>query len=151
MVTFNSPINFEVAATSINAAQIDGVALTVDATGKVALAAAGSAPSAIDAILISEIVDTATFKDRYYIYTDIDFGPYVQVGEMVSVAKGFHGMTCNGLKLVSASAALNAGDEIEIGAGGVFQKKNTGVAVGRCLEAVPANSVRLGAVHFYNA
>jgi hypothetical protein len=151
MVTFNSPINFEVAATSINAAQIDGVALTVDAAGKVALAAAGAAPSAIDAILISEIVDSATFKDRYYIYNDIDFGPYVQVGELVSVAKGFHGMTCSGLKLASASAALSAGDELEIGVNGVFQKKNTGVAVGRCLEAVPANSVRLGAVHFYNA
>jgi len=149
MVTFNSPINFELAQTSINAPQIDGVALTIDATGKVALATAGAAPSAISAILISEIVDSATFKDRYYIYNDIDFGPYVQVGEMVSVAKGFHGMTCSGLKLADASGALNPGDQLEIGSNGVFQKKDKGVAVGCCLEAVPANASRLGAVHLY--
>lgn len=149
MVTFNSPINFEVATTALNAAQMDGIALSLDSNGKLAAAAAGAAPAAIAAILISEIVDSATFKDRYYIYNDIDFGPYVQIGEMVSVAKGFQGKTANGLKMVVAAGACAAGDELEIAAGGYFQKKNTGVAVGRCLEAIASGANRSGAVHLY--
>lgn len=149
MVTFNSPINFEVANTSIAAAISDGIALTLDATGKVGAAAAGCTPANFNALLISEVVDSATYKDRYYIYNDIDFGPYVQVGEMVSIAKGFHGLTVNGLRMVDSTVALAAGDELEIAANGRFQKKNTNPAVGRCLEAVAANAPRAGAVHLY--
>jgi len=149
MVTFNSPINFEVAHTAINAAQIDGIALTLDANGKVSVAAAGATSAAIHALLISEVVDSTEFMKRYYIYNDIDFGPYVQIGEMVSIAKGFHGITCNGLKMVGSTGALAVGDELEVATGGVFQKKASAAAVGKCLEAVSANAVRAGAVHLY--
>ena len=148
-VVFNSQVNFEVAITDIAAATLSGVALTVAASGNLVLATAAAASSTIDAILISEIVTLTTYKDRYYIYTTIDYGPYVQVGEMISVAKGVAGITVNGLSLVSPAAALAKGSLLEIGAGGQFQLKAAGAAVGRCLEACALNATLSNAVQLY--
>ena len=150
MITFNESINFEVAVTAIAAAQLPGVALVVDPAGKVATAAAGaSAGAGFDALLISEVVDATTYLQRYYIYTEIDFGPYVQIGEMVSVAKGWRGLTVNGLKLVSPAAALALGAQLEIAAGGQFQLKSANPAVGRVIEASALNALYSNAVHLY--
>ena len=146
MVTFNSPINFEVAETSRAAATLDGVLMTYDANGKLDYATAAS--GRYDAILISEIVDTATYKDRYYIYTTIDFGPYVQVAETISVAKGCNGMTANGIAVTATAAAITKGSQLEIGANGRLVVKAAGVAVAVAMEAIAQNAVKTGAVHF---
>ena len=143
MVVFNAPINFEVAETSRAAATLDGVLMTYDGTGKLDYATAAAAR--FDAVLISEIVDTATFKDRYYIYTTIDYGPYVQIGETVSVAKGVKGMTANGLA-VTPGAGIAKGAQLEIGANGRLVIKSAGAAVAVALEAIASTATKTGNV-----
>lgn len=144
MVVFNAPINFEVAETSRAAATLDGVLMSYDSTGKLDFAPA--AGGTYDAVLISEIVDLATYKDRYFIYTSIDFGPYVQIGEMVSVAKGTKGLTVNGLA-VTPGAGIPKGSHMEIGANGRLVLHDAGVSVAVALEAISSSAVKCGIVH----
>lgn len=147
MVVFNSPINFEVSDTTRAAATLDGVLLKVDANGKVDYA---TAAGTYDAVLISEIVDSTEYIKRYHIYQNIDFGPYVQVGEMVSIAKGVKGLTANGLA-VTAASLIAKGTQLEIGANGRLVPKTSGTAVAVTLEAIAQNATKTGNVHLLNA
>lgn len=70
----------------------------------------------VDAILVSEIVDDATWKDQYQIYKDIDFSAFTKIGETIQVLKGFKGLTMCSLPL--AANSIQGINDIAVTAGG---------------------------------
>jgi len=143
MVVFNTPVAFEVAQTSLAVEVPSGTLLTYDSNGLLNYATAAS--GRFDAILISAILNTTDYMNQYYIYNEVDFGPYVKIGDPVSVAK-VNRVTANGLA-VSAPGAIAAGSALEIGANGVLVLHSAGTIVAYALDAIALGATLTGAVH----
>lgn len=47
----------------------------------------------VDAIMVSEVVDAATYTAQRFLFNTIDYSGYTAIGEPVSVLKGFKGLT----------------------------------------------------------
>lgn len=140
-VVINGNFSNEVAATTLSAAQAEGLFLQYNASGFLA-----PATTRVDAILLSEIVTDAEYINRYHIYQEIDFGPYTKIGEPVSVAKNFRGMTAYGL--LCTSAGITAGTELELN-NGVLRAYASGTKVAVAIDAIPSGATRTGAIHIY--
>ena len=130
--TWNGYAEPEVAATSIAAATPAGTLLTFSPGNNNKTAVAKLTPvthvnDPVDAILVSEIVDDATYKDQYAIYKDIDFSAYTKIGEAVQVLKGFKGLTMCSLAL-AANSILGV-NSISVTAGGTGYTNESAVTL----------------------
>lgn len=146
MITFNANITAEAANTALAAATDEGVFLVLNASGLMALPAAGAGH--LDAIMMSEIVTDAEWRNRQYIYTDIDYSGFTRIGEPISVVKGFHGLTAHSIAM-TAGAAMAAGTEVQVDANGKLVVLGSGTAIGRLIDATTLNQTKSGAVQLY--
>jgi hypothetical protein len=145
-VVINGNFSTEVAATTLAAATLEGLFLQYNASGVLT-----PATTRVDAIMLSEIVTATEYINRYNLYQDVDFGPYTQIGEPVSVAKAFRGCTALGLTVVPG-AGIAAGAELELGtagAAGTLKIYAAGTKVGVAIDAIASTATRTGAVHLY--
>lgn len=155
--TWNGYAEPEVAATTINAATPGGILLTFSPGNNNKAAGSKLAPCThvndpVDAILISEVVSDADYKDQYYIYKDIDFSAYTKIGEPSLVLKGFKGLTMCSLALVAPGAPAPAGTELIIDAATSKLKvrpggDTTSPTIAVCIDALGATDTQTGAVH----
>ena len=143
MVVFNTPVAFEIAQTSIVAETPAGVLLTYDGSGLLNFATAGAAR--FDAILISTILNQTDYQNQYFIFNEVDYGPYTLIGSPVSVAKA-NKVTANMLSVL-APGAIAAGAALEIGAGGCLQVHAAGAIVAYAIDPIAAAATVTGAVH----
>jgi hypothetical protein len=143
MVVFNTPVAFEVAQTSIAVEAPAGIFLTYDANGLLTFSTAGS--SRFDAILISTILNQTDYQNQYFIFNEVDYGPYVLIGSPVSVAKA-NKVTANMLTVL-APGAIAAGSALEIGANGALQLHAAGSIVAYALDPIASGATVTGAIH----
>jgi len=141
-VVINGTYATEVQPTTIAAAQLPGLVLQYNASGILA-----PATTRVDALLMSEVVSQADYINRYFIYQDVDFGPYTQIGEASTVAKGFRGYTAIGI-LVNAPTLIAAGTELQLNSG-VLGAYVAGTKFGAAVDAIAAGSQYTGQVHIY--
>jgi hypothetical protein len=145
-VVINGNFANEVANTTIAAAQLEGLCLQYNGSGVLA-----PATTRIDAVLLSEVVTATEYTNRMYIFQEVDFGAFTQIGEPVSVAKGVRGLSALGLLVVTGSA-IAAGVELELGTAGtagMLKAYSAGTKVGLAIDPISATAVRCGQIHIY--
>jgi hypothetical protein len=119
--TWNGYAEPEVGETTLAAATVAGTLLTFspgnnNKTANTKLGLCTHVNDPVDAILISEVVDAATYKDQYNIYKDIDYSAFTVIGETSQVLKGFKGLTMHSLPLGTNS--IQGVNSISVTAGG---------------------------------
>ena len=143
--TFAGNPSVEVAVTTLAAATPAGVGLQYNGSGVLA-----PATTRLDAIMMSEVVTLAEANNRQYLYGNIDFGAWTRVGEPVSVAKGFKGMTATGLSMKDSASVIPAGSALIMdNTTGNFKLNGTpgtgDLAI--VLQDIPAHAASSGLVH----
>lgn len=145
-VTWNGNPAVEVAATTLAAATLPGMALQYNASAVLA-----PATTRIDAIMISEVVDATEWNNRMYLFKELDWSSHVRIGEPASVVKGVKGLTVSGL-LMKGGTAIAVGDALLMGTAGDVGKfaKNGTPGTGDlaiALDACASTDTYSGRVH----
>jgi hypothetical protein len=150
-IAINGKIPVELAKpnASLVAGTPEGTLLQTHTDGTVIF---GTVLNQIDGILVAEIVDAATAKDRLYIFNDIDYSGYVQAGDYIVVARQFDGLTMNGVALEPPASDIPKGDTLILGTNGRLKDRpggdTTSATVAIALEPILAGSTKTGTIHF---
>lgn len=106
----------------------------------------------IDGILVAEVIDASTFKDRTYIFKDIDYSGYIQAGDLCVVARQFDGLTMNGVALEAPAADVAIGTTLILGTNGRLKVRpggdTTSATVAIVMEVILTGATKTNTIHF---